>query len=305
MSREENIAVFQDTCQYFEKPFFAELIQESLKNQKIIYENEKVEVASEPRFQKKAVVRVSGEKSFESAMKYRGEKVCVHNFASFTNPGGGVTKGSSAQEESLYLVSTLYPLLSDKKMRNVFHERHRRMLRDGTVNASYNDDAIYTPGVMVFKDDNRMLLLPRDQWMKLDVITLPAPNLRPNPSNIWNPELSKLLTLTDDELFAIHKKRAKRLFEIAKVEKADVLILGAFGCGAFRNSPEVVARAYYEVVQEYRYDFKAIEFAVYCSKRDQKKNPTGNNYAVFQREYKKFRCEKMFDSARAFLSEED
>lgn len=23
MSREENIAVFQDTCQYFEKPFFA------------------------------------------------------------------------------------------------------------------------------------------------------------------------------------------------------------------------------------------------------------------------------------------
>ena len=113
------------------------------------------------------------------------------------------------------------------------------------------------------------------------------------------------MTLTDDELFAIHKKRAKRLFEIAKVEKADVLILGAFGCGAFRNSPEVVARAYYEVVQEYRYDFKAIEFAVYCSKRDQKKNPTGNNYAVFQREYKKFRREKMFDSARAFLSEED
>lgn len=53
------------------------------------------------------------------------------------------------------------------------------MLRDGTVNASYNDDAIYTPGVMVFKDDNRMLLLPRDQWMKLDVITLPAPNLLP------------------------------------------------------------------------------------------------------------------------------
>lgn len=305
MSREENIAIFQDTCQYFEKPFFAELIQKSLKNQKIIYENESVEVASKPRFGKKAVVRISGEKSFESAMKYRGEKVCVHNFASFTNPGGGVIKGSSAQEESLCRVSTLYPLLSDKKMWDGFYEKHRKMLRDGTVNASYNDDAIYTPGVLVFKNDNQMLLLPRDQWMKLDVITLPAPNLRPNPSNIWNPEPSKPLTLTNGELFAIHKKRAKRLFEVAKAENVEVLILGAFGCGAFRNSPEVVARAYYEVLQEYLYDFKAVEFAVYCSKQDQQKNPTGNNYAIFQREYKRFQREKMFDSARVFLSEED
>ena len=85
------------------------------------------------------------------------------------------------------------------------------------------------------------------------------------------------------ELLAIHKKRAKRLFFIAKANGAEVLVLGAFGCGAFQNPPEVVARAYKEVLAEFEYDFDTVEFAVYCPKRDQTANPSGNNYAVFRR----------------------
>ena len=62
-----------------------------------------------------------------------------------------------------------------------------------------------------------------------------------------------------------------------------MLILGAFGCGAFQNPPEVVARAYKEVLAEFEYDFDTVEFAVYGPKRDQTVNPSGNNYAVFKR----------------------
>ena len=57
-----------------------------------------------------------------------------------------------------------------------------------------------------------------------------------------------------------------------------MLILGAFGCGAFQNPPEVVARAYKEVLAV----FETGEFAVYCLKREQTVNPSGNNYAVFK-----------------------
>ena len=54
----------------------------------------------------------------------------------------------------------------------------------------------------------------------------------------------------------------------AALNNADVLILGAFGCGAFQNDPRTVARAMNDALKEYRKYFKAVEFAVYCSKRD-------------------------------------
>lgn len=83
--------------------------------------------------------------------------------------------------------------------------------------------------------------------------------------------------LKDKELKDIHVRRMRRIFDIAKKEKVDALILGAFGCGAFQNSPRVVAEAMAAVVREYQYDFAVIEFAVYC--------PPDNmeNYDVFKR----------------------
>ena len=55
-----------------------------------------------------------------------------------------------------------------------------------------------------------------------------------------------------------------------------VVILGAFGCGAFKNPPKIVAEAYKELVEEFKYHFDTIEFAVYC--------PSYNdtNYRVFK-----------------------
>ena len=62
---------------------------------------------------------------------------------------------------------------------------------------------------------------------------------------------------------------------MALEEGNEVVILGAFGCGAFANNPRIVARAAKNVVEEYRYAFKIIEFAVYCNPRDDE------NYRVF------------------------
>lgn len=79
----------------------------------------------------------------------------------------------------------------------------------------------------------------------------------------------------------LHKKRIKRILDIAKKEYEDVIVLGAFGCGAFQNSPDVVAEAMAEVIQEYIYDFKVIELAIYCSPIDIK------NYNTFLERFSK------------------
>ncbi len=44
------------------------------------------------RFSDEAKIIVSAKRTFEAAAGYAGQKLAVHNFASATNPGGGVTR---------------------------------------------------------------------------------------------------------------------------------------------------------------------------------------------------------------------
>ena len=63
----------------------------------------------------------------------------------------------------------------------------------------------------------------------------------------------------------------------AAAKKADILVLGAFGCGAFQNNPNVVAKAFNTALQEFPHVFDHIEFAVYCP-------PGGSeNYEAFKK----------------------
>lgn len=69
----------------------------------------------------------------------------------------------------------------------------------------------------------------------------------------------------------------KGILDVVLLEGNEVVILGAFGCGAFENNPEVVARAAKTVVDEYRKAFKTIEFAIYCKPNEDR------NYKIFER----------------------
>ena len=70
------------------------------------------------------------------------------------------------------------------------------------------------------------------------------------------------------DLQTLHERRLRRIFDVAALNGAEAIVLGAFGCGAFRNDPKVVAAAAKNVVAEYRHAFRAIEFAVYCRPGD-------------------------------------
>jgi len=109
------------------------------------------------------------------------------------------------------------------------------------------------------------------------VLTCEAPNLRECPSNGMNPsDGNTAVRISQKELQALHEKRMRKVLDIAWKNGNEVVILGAFGCGAFSNPPLAVAHAMKAVVQEYRMKFETIEFAVYCSPRDD------SNFRVFQ-----------------------
>ena len=141
----------------------------------------------------------------------------------------------------------------------------------------HNDDIIYTPSVAVLKSDTaEPHVLEEKDWYKVNVITCAAPNLRKNPSNGFNiGDGDYAIKLTDQALLLIHEKRLRRILDVALMNENEVVILGAFGCGAFANKPEIVAMAAKNVIQEYRYAFVTIEFAIYCNSWDME------NYKVF------------------------
>ena len=272
--RQINIDVFEDTMkQYKSNAVLKAAVSNSIANQKFTGANEAVDLPQSKGYS--PTVTVSGKRSLEAAVEYAklGMKTCVLNFASASNPGGGVTHGSSAQEEAICRCSTLYPCLNSGDMWGCFYTPHR-----AARNPLYNDDCIYTPDVYVIKSDTNVpKLLPESEWQKVNIITCAAPNLRPKPSNSMNPGAGdKQAKVTDEELAELLCSRVRRIFEIAAANGNEALILGAFGCGAFMNPPIVVAKVFAEQLKAFGSNFKAIEFAVFHTERE------AQNYNAFK-----------------------
>ena len=182
MGRQENVEIFEDTLALCKQnSTLRNAIEQSTKKQKLYPEGIECAEKQAITYARPAQIIVSSKRTLEAAMPYAyaGKKVCIHNFASAANPGGGVVKGSSAQEEAICRCSTLYPNLKEESLWKQFYAPHRRQ-----QNPLHNDDCIYTPGVIAFKSDTAYpKLLLEDKWYSVNVLTCAAPNLRERPSN--------------------------------------------------------------------------------------------------------------------------
>lgn len=173
----------------------------------------------------------------------------VLNFASAKNPGGGFLNGAMAQEESLAASSGLYPT---QCAHPEYYQANRAC---GTM--IYTDHAIYSPGVVFFRDGS-FRLLPEPALA--NVLTLPAVNFGQVLLKGENPDRAKTAM----------KARMRRALEIFAHRGDKVLVLGAYGCGVFRNDPADVARWWRELLEEgYGGCFARIIHAVYDRSRSQ------------------------------------
>lgn len=195
----------------------------------------------------KGQVVVSRKRTFEAAAAYKGKRTAVLNFASPFAPGGSGHKATLTQEECLCRESTLYSCLSDEQCMETFYSRHSHDDR------MYNADMIYTPAVTVFKTCDKVpVLMPKQDWFDVDVITMAAPDI----SLMYSKP-------SDDMLLGVFEERFIQIMSAASDFGAEVLILGAFGCGMFGNDPAVVATAAARALEKMRDRFDTVEFAVY------------------------------------------
>lgn len=260
------IACFQDTMKLANSEPLADATKNACASNRVYEAN----FVSRARMCEDCVeITVEGDTTFAAAKKYISfGKTAVLNFANPVNPGGGVQNGAAAQEECLCRSSNLYPCLCCDNVFPGFYQYHR-MLQD----TYYSDRLIYTKNVTVFKDDRDVpLIMPEKDWFQVDVITCAAPYM------------GRQKYINQRVLHSVFKSRIKNIFEAAADNGVQVLILGAFGCGAFKNPANVVAQAFYEVIQENAY-FKTFKRIVFAIKGDSRRG--NQNLFAFRKAFKK------------------
>ena len=271
--RAARVAIFEDTMAWLRAdPALKAAAEKSAANTILLEED----AAGRPSaLQGQPRITVIRERTLECAARLHrkdpARKIAVLNFASATHPGGGVVRGANAQEECLCRCTTLYPALKGAKAAPFYTLSHGSAL--------HTDACLYTPGVLAVKTDTDLPeRLPESEFFAFDVVSCSAPNLRPQPANAMNPGDIDPAHIADNDLLELHVRRWRQILRAA-AGRDDVLVLGAFGCGAFRNPPALVADAFQELLRRdplLAAAFKEIVFAVYCPPQDD------TNYRVFR-----------------------
>ncbi|QDF07543.1 TIGR02452 family protein [Myxococcus xanthus] len=204
-------------------------------------------------------IEVTAEKTGAAARRLveaGASHVAALNFASAKNPGGGFLGGAKAQEEDLARCSALYPCLLTQREYYDVNRADRSPL--------YTDHLIYSPDVPFFRDEGLTLL---EQPFQVSIITAPAPNagVALSRDRDMGGRIRKVL-----------EARALKVLRVAAHHGHRTLVLGAWGCGVFRNNPVEVAEVFALGLASLPGAFDHVVFAVY------ERGGDGPNLRAFQ-----------------------
>lgn len=271
MEREKRITVYQDTIKKVEDGSYhcegEDILIGTPATSQFYSEEIMVDFDNLPTYDETIAVEPMDCLTMAEREVRKGNSVAVLNMASLVTPGGGVLKGSGAQEENIFrrtnIFKTLYPFkVGIAREFNIIPNIKQYPLDE-------NFGGIYSPDITVFKgqEDQGYPLLSKP--FKVNVVTVAA---------YRNPEL------TNDGKFTVEveaktRNKIKTILNICLINGNDTIILSAFGCGAFHTPPSLMARLFKEILEseEYKNRFKFVGFAIlndYNAHREH--NPQGN-----------------------------
>lgn len=216
----------------------------------------------------KATVNVINEDTFNAAIMLKdtlashnsntsttqnttSSRVAILNLASDTSPGGGFERGALAQEEALCYRSSLFLSL---------HKTHYPFT---PLQGLYTRDVVIIRSSMT---DGHAVLAPAVASADLPIVSALSIAAIRRPKLADETRLGQTRKVFDDpEDRVLTKKKMRLALRMAASKGHDSVVLGALGCGAFRNPPEEIADAWKEVLEEDEFGggwWRAVWFAV-------------------------------------------
>ena len=197
----------------------------------------------------------------------QGYNPAILNLASAKRPCGGWDAGMGAQEESLCCASTLSQSLyqfGDPKYKNV--RDSGVPLKEIGYPHDMNYGGIYTPDVTFFRNNISEFYTLREKPFSCDVITVAALCFNGKSHYAGIDELSYQ---AEDGGFTpegreIMLNKIRTIFRMGIEHGNDALVLGAFGCGAYKLPSSAVAPLFRMVMDEpeFKNKFKLLIFAI-------------------------------------------
>jgi|GEM_PF-2966976 len=214
---------------------------------------------------------VKSQDCLEMAQEYvlNGFKTVVLNFASPIEPGGGMAEVMGSQEEDICRRSELLDFMNDQ-LDKFFKNENGCFFPLNTPDKQ--GGLIHTSDVKVFRASRTHTFNFLDEPFQVGILSSPA---------IVKPALQNtndgFVDFTHDEIREQVKILIRTQLKAAYENGYEALVLGAFGCGAFNNPPDAIAKIYHELINsEFKGAFKLIGFAILDDPYRGKHNPQGN-----------------------------
>eukprot|EP00792_Barthelona_sp_PAP020_P010725 TRINITY_DN436_c0_g1_i1.p1 TRINITY_DN436_c0_g1~~TRINITY_DN436_c0_g1_i1.p1 ORF type:complete len:276 (+),score=76.64 TRINITY_DN436_c0_g1_i1:49-876(+) len=255
---DQTIQIMEDKEYYcIEKKIdISQELDAAVNNAKHFHENELRDLPlPEPNYSNQTIIEINDESTIGAAKRVYDrfkDNCCFLNFANPVEPGGGFLRLARAQEENCCLASGLYATLIPQTS---YYQRGKEA--DMVIGTN---DVIYSPKVPIFRNEETHLL---SEPFCIDIVTSAAPCF-----SFYADYPANYSDIIKERLFLFLKLMVNKGIKN--------VILGAYGCGAFRNVTRVVAEAFKSLLEnEFKGLFNYVTFSI--------PNKEGRNYQNFER----------------------
>jgi uncharacterized protein (TIGR02452 family) len=252
--------------------------EQLLKGSRVI-SNSNLEYSMEIRYEESKIVVVDRDclKAAEEEIKNGAKKVAVLMFASPLEPGGAMEEGNNGQEEDLCRRSDIFGFMWDQShfiastsFYNLVDLKEPHQV-DPKYTAMVNNRMIHVPQVNIFRSGKNANYEMLEKPFEVGMLISPALD---RPGYEKKNEKIHYKRIEDEEQLC---KLIMTQLKVSYEENYDTVILGAFGCGAFCNPPELIAEFYKRLIEKYfKGAFKKVVFAILDDGYQAKHNPEGN-----------------------------